>query len=89
MTNVRTGRRSYGPPKFVSGDLAYVDFIPDVLEHDLGQSSERFKHALAALRDLKFLITESKQALRTQRKVDGENTPVIRIKAEFFAGDFN
>jgi hypothetical protein len=89
MTNVRTRNDDYGPPKFVSGDLAYVDFIPDVLEQNLGQSKRALQHALGSLRDLRFLITESKQALRTQRKVDRENTPVIRIKAEFFAGDFN
>jgi hypothetical protein len=77
------------PPKFVSGDLAYVDFIPGVLEQDLRQSKRAVQQALASLRDYRFLITESKQAFRTQRKVDGENTTVIRIKGEFFAGDFN
>ncbi len=75
-----------GPPKLTGGELVYVDFIPAVLERDLGQSSRALKQALTSLRDLKFLITEKSDALRTQRKVDGKNTIVIRIKGEFFAG---
>ena len=85
MTNVRTTTDSYGHTKFVAGDLVYVDFIPAVLERDLGQSKRALQQALASLRDLKFLKTESSDALRTQRKVDGENTTVIRIKREFFS----
>jgi hypothetical protein len=86
LTNVRTIATLYGPPKFSGGDLVYVDFIPAVLERDLGQSSRALHQALTSIRDLKLLETESQRALRTQRKVDGENTPVIRIKGEFFAG---
>jgi hypothetical protein len=89
MTNVRARADDYSSSKFVGGDLAYVDFAPAVLEQNLGQSKRALQQALASLRDLKFLVTESKQAFRTQRKVDGENTPVIRIKGEFFAGDSN
>jgi hypothetical protein len=85
MTNVKTATDNFNRTKFVSGDLVYVDFIPAVLERDLGQSKRALQQALASLRDLKFLITESKLALRTQRKVDGENTPVTRIRAEFFS----
>ena len=85
MTNVRTTTDSYGHTKFVAGDLVYVDFIPAVLERDLGQSKRALQQALASLRDLKLLKTESSGALRTQRKVDGENTTVVRIKREFFS----
>lgn len=87
MTNVRTVATLYGPPKFAGGDLVYVDFVPSVLERNLGQSSRALRQALGTLRNLKFLITESKQAMRTQRRVDGENTPVIRIKGEFLQVD--
>jgi Domain of unknown function (DUF927) len=87
MTNVRTKADLYGPPKFVGGDLAYVDFIPAVLERDLGESSRALQDALRTLRDLNLLITESKQSLRTQRRVEGKKTPVIRIKGEFFSGE--
>ena len=75
-----------GSPKLTGGELAYVDFTPAVLERDLGQSSRALRQALASLRELKFLITEKSDALRTQRRVDGKNTIVIRIKGGFFAG---
>ena len=75
-----------GPPELTGGELLYVDFIPAVLERDLGQSSRALRQALISLRDLKFLITEKSDALRTQRKADGKNTIVIRIKGDFFAG---
>jgi hypothetical protein len=83
---VRTIATPYGPPKFSGGDLVYVDFIPAVLERDLGQSSRALHQALTSIRELKLLETESPRALRTQRKVDGRNTAVIRIKGEFFEG---
>jgi Domain of unknown function (DUF927) len=88
MTNVRNRSDGYGS-KFVGGDLVYVDFIPDVLAQNLGQPKRALQEALATLRGLKLLISESRQALRTQRKVDGENTTVVRIKGEFFAGGFS
>ena len=87
MTNMRSVADPFGgPPKLTGGELVYVDFIPAVLERDLGQSSRALKQALASLRDLKLLITEKSDALRTQRRVDGKNTIVIRIKGDFFAG---
>jgi Domain of unknown function (DUF927) len=86
MTNVRTKSDNYGPPKFVGGDLVHVDFVPAVLEQNLGQSSRALQQALGTLRDLKLRETESPRAFRTQRKVDGRNTPVVRIKGEFFDG---
>jgi hypothetical protein len=85
LTNIRTTADLYGPPKFSGGDLVYVDFIPAVLERDLGQSSRALNQALTTLRNLKLLITEKSDGLRTQRRVDGRHTPVIRIKGEFFA----
>ena len=85
MTNMRPVADLYGgPPKLTGGELVYVDFIPAVLERDLAQSGRALKQALATLRDLKFLITEKPDGFRTQRKVDGKNTIVIRIKADFF-----
>jgi putative DNA primase/helicase len=75
-----------GPSELTGGELLYVDFIPAVLERDLGQSKRALQQALASLRDRKFLITEKSDALRTQRKVDGKNTTVIRVKGDFFAG---
>jgi hypothetical protein len=84
LTNIRVTSGLDGPPKFKGGELVYVDFIPAVLERDLGQSSRAVNQALATLRDLKLLITEKDRALRTQRKVEGRNTTVIRIKGEFF-----
>jgi hypothetical protein len=65
-----------------------VDFIPAVLERALGQSSRALKQALATLRDLELLISEKSNSLRTQRRVEGRNTIVIRIKGEFFADDW-
>ena len=87
MTNMRSVTDPFGgPPKLTGGELVYVDFIPDVLERDLRQSRRALKQALVSLRDQKFLITEKPDGLRTQRKVDGKNTIVIRIKGDFFAG---
>jgi hypothetical protein len=87
LTNFRTTTDLYGAPKFSGGDLVYVDFIPAVLEQALGQPSRALKQALRDLRDLRLLITEKLDSLRTQRRVEGQNTIVIRIKGEFFAGD--
>jgi hypothetical protein len=87
MTNVVTKENNFGGEEFVRGDLVYIDFIPAVLERDLGQSSRALKQALTALRERKFLITEKPDGLRTQRRVEGKNTIVIRIKGEFFADD--
>lgn len=86
MANMKPVADLLGPPKLTGGELVYVDFIPAVLERDLGQSSRALRQALGSLRVLNFLITEKSDALRTQRKVDGKNTIVIRIKGEFFAG---
>jgi hypothetical protein len=87
LTNIRTTSDGFGPPKLVGGDLVYVDFIPAVLEQDLGQSSRALKQALGALRDLNLLVTEKSEGLRTQRRVEGQKTVVIRIKGKFFAND--
>jgi hypothetical protein len=75
----------YGVTKFVGGKLEYVDFQPDVLEQHLKESPRVVRTALVSLRAAGLLITESEKAFRTQRKVDGKNTSVIRIKGEFFA----
>jgi hypothetical protein len=87
LTNIRTTSALYGPPRLSGGEVVYIDFIPAVLERALGQSSRALKQALATLRDLKLLITEESDGLRTQRRVEGRNTTVIRIKGEFFADD--
>jgi hypothetical protein len=87
MTNMKPVADPFGgPPKLIGGELAYVDFIPAVLERDLAQSGRALKQEMATLRDLKLLIAEKSGALRTQRKVDGKNTGVIRINGDFFVG---
>jgi hypothetical protein len=86
FTNVRVKNDIYGPPKFAGGTLVHVDFVPAVLERDLGQSKRALNQALASLRDQRLLISEKSDGFRTQRRVDGRNTTVIRIKGEFFAG---
>ncbi len=85
MVKAVVGEDRWGRTKLISGDLVYVDFIPAVLEQALGQSDRALNQALASLRDQKLMITQSSKSLKTQRKVDGQNTTVIRIKAEFFA----
>jgi hypothetical protein len=85
FTNVRVTNDLYGHTKFAGGTLVHVDFFPAVLERDLGQSKRALNQALASLRDQKLLISEKNDGFRTQRKVDGRNTVVIRIKGEFFA----
>jgi hypothetical protein len=67
MTDVKTRTTPYGGTEFVSGTLVYVDFIPAVLERDLGQSRRAFDQALASLRGLKLLVTEKTDALRARR----------------------
>jgi hypothetical protein len=87
LTNIEVKVNDRGGTAAVDGELVYVDFIPEVLEQNLGQSSRAFKQALVDLRDLNLLITERTDSFRTQRRVDGKHTIVIRIKAEFFAHD--
>jgi Domain of unknown function (DUF927) len=77
----------YGVTKFVGGTLEYVDFRPDVLEQHLKESARAVRTALASLRDDGLLVTQSQASLRTQRRVDGRNTAVIRIDGEFFGGE--
>jgi hypothetical protein len=87
LENIRMTTNRHGDSRLIGGDLVYVDFVPAVLERHLGQSSRALRQALATLRDLDLLITEKLDGLRTQRRVEGQNTIVIRIKGEFFADD--
>jgi hypothetical protein len=84
MTNIRVRSSGIDAPRFAGGDLVYVDVVPAVLEKHLGQSGRAIRHALSDLRKSGFLITEKSDSLRTQRRVDGRHTAVIRIKGEFF-----
>ena len=84
MTGLEEKTDIYGVKKLVGGELAYVDFRPDVLEQHLKEPGRAVRTALASLRESGLLVSESDRALQTQRRVDGQNTAVIRIKGEFF-----